>query len=70
MDELHRHHLGSFRAKMQRRLIAKRNARLGGALGINAEGKNEAGVTYNSELVDFARVSNKFFSIVEKAFAE
>jgi len=55
---------------MQRRLIAKRNARLGGALGINAEGKNEAGVTYNSELVDFARVSNKFFSIVEKAFAE
>jgi len=55
--------LGSFRTKMQRRLIAKRVVRLGGALGINAEGKNEAGVTYNHELVGFARVNNKFFYI-------
>jgi len=52
---------GSFSTQIQRRLIAKRNARLGGALGINAEGKNEASVTYNDELVGFARVNNKFF---------
>ena len=39
-------------------------------MGINAEGKNVAGVTYNDELVGFARVNSNFLSIVEKAFAE
>ena len=50
--------------------IAKRNARLADALGINTEGKNPAGATYNGELVGFARANSKFLSIVEKAFAE
>ena len=39
-------------------------------MGINTEGKNAAGVTYNDELIGFARVNNKFLPIVEKAFAE
>lgn len=50
--------------------IAKRNARLAEALGINPDlrGKGE-GVTYNEDVVGYARVNAKFVGVVEKAFA-
>ena len=52
--------------------IAKRNAMLADALGINTEGrdKNGGSATYNDELLNFARANIKFLPIVEKAFAE
>ncbi|CDO74094.1 hypothetical protein BN946_scf185043.g144 [Trametes cinnabarina] len=52
--------------------IAKRNARLAEALGINPE-KNESRlnqVTYHDDLIAFARANPKFCSIVEKTFSD
>ena len=52
--------------------IAKRNARLAEALGINpdrAEGRAQQ-VTYNDDLLAFARANVKFCTIVEKSFSE
>jgi transcriptional repressor NF-X1 len=45
---------------------------LADALGINTEGRDKAAaaVTYNDEVVAFARANPKFLPIVEKAFAE
>ncbi|KAJ8488026.1 hypothetical protein ONZ51_g3817 [Trametes cubensis] len=52
--------------------IAKRNARLAEALNINPDRANSRlnQVTYNDDLVAFARVNAKFCSIVEKSFAD
>ncbi|KAI0336848.1 hypothetical protein GY45DRAFT_25326 [Cubamyces sp. BRFM 1775] len=52
--------------------IAKRNARLAEALNINPDRTNSRlnQVTYNDDLVAFARVNAKFCSIVEKSFAD
>jgi len=50
--------------------IAKRNARLADALGINVEAREKASVSYNDELTAFARTNPKFLGLVEKAFAE
>ncbi len=49
--------------------IAKRNARLAEALGINTEAKS-AQVTYTDDLVGFAKANIKFCQLVEKTFAE
>ncbi|KAH9918761.1 uncharacterized protein BXZ73DRAFT_52831 [Epithele typhae] len=52
--------------------IAKRNARLAEALGINperAEGRS-AQVTYSEDLISFARANGKFCTLVEKTFAD
>lgn len=53
-------------------LIAKRNARLAEALGINTEAKEKAHsiVVYNDELASFARANGRFLAVAEKAFAE
>ncbi|KAG5351153.1 hypothetical protein C0989_007698 [Termitomyces sp. Mn162] len=49
--------------------VAKRNARLADALGITAESREKAlAVTYHESLVAFARVNEKFLTVVEKAF--
>ncbi|KAF9525445.1 hypothetical protein CPB83DRAFT_859575 [Crepidotus variabilis] len=52
--------------------IAKRNARLAEALGINSEAreKTNAAVVYSDELCSFARLNGKFLPIVEKAFGD
>lgn len=62
--------------------IAKRNARLAEALGINpnrgASGTTSSHsyggmvntVNYNDEVVGFAKVNQKFLAVVEKAFAD
>lgn len=56
--------------------IAKRNAKLAEALGINPEAKSaavagkEQGVTYMDELLAFARANAKFVALVEKTLAE
>ncbi|KAF8909061.1 hypothetical protein CPB85DRAFT_1308246 [Mucidula mucida] len=53
--------------------IAKRNARLADALGINtaSRDKNPGGPpVYSDELLGFARLNDKFLSVAEKAFAE
>jgi transcriptional repressor NF-X1 len=50
--------------------IAKRNAKLADALGINPLDKNKDNVIYNDELLGFARANSKFLPIVEKAFAD
>ncbi len=52
--------------------IAKRNARLAEALGINPERADSrlSQVTYNDDLATFARANAKFCAIVEKSFAE
>ncbi|KAI0360572.1 hypothetical protein OH77DRAFT_1470646 [Trametes cingulata] len=53
--------------------IAKRNARLAEALGINPEQRAESKmtqVTYHDEVVAFARANPKFCAIVEKSFAD
>ena len=50
-------------------LVAKRNARLAEALGINTEAKT-AQVTYSDELIAFGRANMKFCLLVEKTFAE
>ena len=51
--------------------IAKRNARLAEALGINPDThKTNHNVTYSDELVSFARHNGKFVELVEKTFAE
>ena len=52
--------------------IAKRNAKLAEALGINPDanrGDRNAAV-YSDEVVAFARANSKFLPTVEKAFAE
>jgi transcriptional repressor NF-X1 len=52
-------------------MIAKRNARLADALGINAMSREKvASASYHEELVTFAQANLKFLGIVEKAFAE
>ncbi|KDQ60370.1 hypothetical protein JAAARDRAFT_32765 [Jaapia argillacea MUCL 33604] len=50
--------------------IAKRNARLAAALGINTEKQGEKEATYSDELVAFARANAKFCALVEKTFGE
>lgn len=50
--------------------IAKRNARLADALGINTENRQNGTVVYSDELVSFARVNPKLLGLVEKAFSE
>ncbi|TFK20660.1 hypothetical protein FA15DRAFT_673293 [Coprinopsis marcescibilis] len=51
---------------------AKRNAKLAEALGISTQGdgSKDKNVSYNDEVVAFARANAKFLPIVEKAFAE
>ena len=49
--------------------IAKRNARLAEALGINPEGRSFQ-ASYSDEVVAFARANVKFCLLVEKTFAE
>ena len=51
--------------------MAKRNARLAEALGINPDmHKTNRNVVYSDELVAFARLNGKFVELVEKTFAE
>jgi hypothetical protein len=51
--------------------IAKRNARLAEALGINPDThKTNRNVTYSDELLSFARHNGKFVELVEKTIAE
>ncbi len=51
--------------------MAKRNARLAEALGINPDmHKTNRNVVYSDELVAFARHNGKFVELVEKTFAE
>ncbi|KAJ2965301.1 hypothetical protein NUW54_g14166 [Trametes sanguinea] len=52
--------------------IAKRNARLAEALGINPDKADSKlnQVTYHDDLVAFARANPKFCSIVEKSFSD
>ena len=52
--------------------IAKRNARLAEALGINPDRSESRAqqITYGEELLSFARANTKFCGIVEKSFAE
>ena len=55
--------------------IAKRNARLAEALGINPADRESGGralhqVTYADELASFARANAKFCALVEKSFAD
>ncbi len=53
-------------------LVAKRNARLAEALGINTEVREKAhpNSVYGDELANFARANGRFLVVVEKAFAE
>ncbi|KAG7446740.1 uncharacterized protein BT62DRAFT_948549 [Guyanagaster necrorhizus] len=53
-------------------LIAKRNARLAEALGIDTDSRDKTASegVYSDELVGFARLNDKFLAVVEKAFAE
>ncbi|KAI0042826.1 hypothetical protein FA95DRAFT_1499565 [Auriscalpium vulgare] len=50
--------------------IAKRNARLAEALGINPDAQNDKHVIWSDELVAFARSDVKFLGLVEKTFAD
>ncbi|KAK0444537.1 uncharacterized protein EV420DRAFT_1574342 [Desarmillaria tabescens] len=52
--------------------IAKRNARLAEALGIDtgSRDKTASAAVYSDELVGFARLNDKFLAVVEKAFAD
>lgn len=51
--------------------IAKRNARLAEALGIDPDmHKTNHNIVYSDELVAFARLNGKFVELVEKTFAE
>ncbi|KAI0000621.1 hypothetical protein BJV74DRAFT_876894 [Russula compacta] len=50
--------------------IAKRNARLAEALGINPDMHKTRNVVYPDELVTFARLNGKFVELVERTFAE
>ncbi|KAF5324354.1 hypothetical protein D9619_011331 [Psilocybe cf. subviscida] len=52
--------------------IAKRNARLADALGINSESRDKANAatTYTDDLVAFAKANPKFLPTVERAFAD
>lgn len=50
--------------------IAKRNARLAEALGIDPSAKDKDKVVYNDDVVAFARANSRFVPTVEKAFAE
>jgi transcriptional repressor NF-X1 len=50
-------------------LVAKRNARLAEALGINPDNRDKA-VTYSEELTAFAKANVKFLGLVEKSFSE
>ncbi|KAG1811846.1 uncharacterized protein BJ212DRAFT_1448349 [Suillus subaureus] len=52
--------------------IKKRNARLADALGISPEKREglQAKVTYNDDLVTFAKANSKFVGLVEKTFAD
>ncbi|KAL4256264.1 NFX1 family protein [Pleurotus pulmonarius] len=52
--------------------IAKRNARLADALGINPQSRasEKAEVSYSNELVSFAKSDAKFLALVERTFAD
>ncbi|KAF9487195.1 hypothetical protein BDN71DRAFT_1458737 [Pleurotus eryngii] len=52
--------------------IAKRNARLADALGINPQSRaaEKAEVNYGDELVSFAKSDAKFLALVERTFAD
>ena len=50
-------------------LVAKRNARLAEALGINADARSKE-VVYSPELLAHAKLDVKFCHLVEKTFAE
>lgn len=51
--------------------IAKRNARLAEALGINPDThKTNRNVAYSDDLLAFVRHNGKFVELVEKTFAE
>jgi transcriptional repressor NF-X1 len=51
--------------------IAKRNARLAEALGINPDmQKTNRNIVYSDELVAFARHNGKFIELAENTFAE
>ena len=50
-------------------LVAKRNARLAEALGIDVDARKSQ-VTYSDELIAFAKANLKFCQLVEKTFAE
>ncbi|KAI0746900.1 hypothetical protein C8Q80DRAFT_804919 [Daedaleopsis nitida] len=50
--------------------IAKRNARLAEALGINPDRDRAQPVTYNDDLLGFSRANAKFCTIVEKSFSD
>ncbi|KAG2150355.1 uncharacterized protein EDB93DRAFT_1205209 [Suillus bovinus] len=52
--------------------IKKRNARLADALGISPEKREglQAKVTYNDDIVTFARANGKFVGLVEKTFSD
>jgi len=53
-------------------LVAKRNARLAEALGINPDraGNGDKQVVYSDDLLAFARANTKFCLMVEKSFAD
>jgi transcriptional repressor NF-X1 len=50
--------------------IAKRNARLAEALGISPDKREERAVTYQEDLIRFAKADPKFCVLVEKTFSE
>ncbi|KXN84089.1 hypothetical protein AN958_00476, partial [Leucoagaricus sp. SymC.cos] len=53
--------------------IAKRNARLAEALGINTTGGSSGSgnaINYSDDLIGFGRINPKFLAVVEKAFAD
>lgn len=52
--------------------VAKRNARLAEALGINADTRNDGRqqISYRDDIIAFAKGDPKFCALVEKAFAE
>ncbi|KAI0064980.1 hypothetical protein BV25DRAFT_1799680 [Artomyces pyxidatus] len=50
--------------------VAKRNARLAEALGINMDARNDKQMVYSDELTAFARANVKFMLLVEKTFAD
>lgn len=49
--------------------IAKRNARLAGALGISSERTDRNKATYRDDLITFAQVNPKFILVVERSFS-
>lgn len=50
--------------------IAKRNAKLADALGIDTESREKNSIIYKDDLVRFAQRDTKFVGLVEKTFNE